>query len=131
MKSYSKPSLLLEDLPRCLVQPVTTLYKSMLVSIPALVKGIPALHNLQNLELDFYEACQDDYLLYQSLRDISSLKLLSLLFYYISKKGAQELCSTFRSSLSLERIGLTYFVGEKVRHFFAPEEHCSVILFSS
>lgn len=129
MKSYSKPSLLLEDLPRCLVQPVTTLYKSMLVMPPYqhLLKAFLLCTTYRILNWIFMRRVKMTTCFINLCEIFQALSFLVCSF----KKGAQELCSTFRSSLSLERIGLTYFVGEKVRHFFAPEEHCSVILFSS
>ena len=60
-------------------------------SVSMLCMGLPALVNLQKVKLCHGE-CQDDYLLYRSLRNVLNLKRLKRVFDYITLKVHNKSC---------------------------------------
>ena len=60
---------------------------------------------LTSIALTFFESCEDDYLLYQSIQHITNLKKFSLVCF-THQKGVQELCKIISTSSTLTELRL-------------------------
>ena len=116
MKENSVTTSRLDDFPKSLLKFVTGIEVGITESsIPVLIKDISNLHDLQSLYLDFPKSsCPSDYLLFQSLQNISNWKNFCLHFYHITQHGMQKLNKVIASSKTLEHISIAYF--ESVKH---------------
>ena len=70
---------------------------------------------LTSIALIFFESCEDDYLLYQSIQHITNLKKFSLVCFTPSQKGVQELCKIISTSSTLTELVLQWTPGEVVK----------------
>ena len=61
---------------------------------------------LISIDLKFFQSCEDDYLLYQSIRHITNLEEFSLEFCIPTQKGVQELCKIITTSSTLTKLEL-------------------------
>ena len=80
---------------------------------------------LTSIALTFFESCEDDYLLYQSIQHITNLKKFSLVCFTPSQKGVQELCKIISTSSTLTELVLNY------HPFLISEVVKLLLLFSS
>lgn len=108
----------IEVLPKSLLQSVEEISVGVLnSSIPASLKGIVALHNLEKVYFDFNESCQDDYLLYRTLSSFFLLKEFELHLYHMSAKGMQELSTVIASNHTLESVIIKYYRGMRFQKY--------------
>ena len=63
---------------------------------------------LTSIALEFFESCEDDYLLFQSIQHITNLEKFSLVCF-TPQKGVQELCKIISTSSTLTKLVLRYY----------------------
>ena len=61
---------------------------------------------LTSIDLTFFESCEDDYLLYQSIQHITNLERFKLMCRTPTRKGVQELCKIISTSSTLTKLVL-------------------------
>ncbi len=64
------------NLPSCVTEHMTSITISSIInsSIPVFSEWILTLSSLDDVILDYYKPCEDDYLLYQSLKSSTKLR---------------------------------------------------------
>ena len=98
-------------LPKCLLHSITSMQCLFIGQVTAsvLLKWLPNMINMQNIELHLSDSIdQDDYLLYELLRHFK-IKKLELEFHHITLMGIQELSTTLSSSRTIEHVTLRCF----------------------
>ena len=78
--------------------------------VPVCAEWISALQGLTAIALNFFESCEDDYLLYQSIQhNVANLNQFEVDCCTPTQKGAEELTKIITSSSSLKRLKLRCF----------------------
>ena len=96
----------LQLLPKCLLHSITSCVFRLHFTATVLLKLLPNVINMQNITLHLFNSNdQDDYLLYELLRQFK-IKKLELEFHHITLMGIQELSTTLSSSCTIEDVGL-------------------------
>ena len=117
----------LQLLPKCLLHSITTCDFTLQVTSMVLFKLLPNLINIQNITLYLSDSIdQDDYLLYELLRQFK-IKKLKLWFLHITLMGIQELSTTLSSSCTIEDVTLKCYYPDPSLKLVEAALSCSTV----
>ncbi len=123
----------LPSCPSCVTEHMTSItIVSILNSyIPVLSEWISTLSDLYEICLGYEEPCEDEYLLYQSLKRLTKLGAIEITCFGCSSRGAQELSKFISNSFTLEEVSLKYTCLSSVNNMFELDSVVEAVLSSS